>query len=494
MLKTKTLDKEKIYGVLLKITFIFILLQPVFDLLSFLNIRGYITIGISTFAKPLIAGFINLALMLVYKKQLWRCGITYGCYLALIIVHTFLLVGIEIETPVILHEIRFMINILYFLVCYHDLRILCDEAPQKEAFSSQLKTVLVITFGIYILLFLLAVVTGTSGMTYEYSDAYKTGFKGWMDSGQIFGHALCICLPFITAFLLNNKSNKKWVRLLCKISIVLPLTVLCLIGTKVSYYIAILVLVAQIVLELFFAIRKKGPVHFINAGICLVCAVACVLVYPVTPVKHNTDINNSVLSAEIGGEALVDLVEKEKDKHKHNLPEKNDDETPNDNLSEREKNAQWTYRALEVLEQKYADGELHPADMRNRQLIFNFEKFKHADFKYKLFGIGYVMNGDMAIERDVLCMFFSFGIVGFIIVLLRPVLIWGKAAFTLLRRLLKSDIHTLCLFEGFSMFFFISWYAGATFIYTNFSIFLAIIMCLLTYSIDKLNAEPIKED
>ncbi len=493
MLKTKTLDHEKLFSVLWKITCVFILLQPIFDLLSFLNIRGYITIGVSTFAKPLIIGFINVALVLIYKKQIWRCSITYGCYLALIIVHTLLLHGLEIETSVILHEIRFMINILYFLVCYHTFRILYEQAPEKETFALELKKVLVVTFGFYIVLFLLAVATGTSGMTYEYSDAYKKGYKGWMDSGQIFGHALCICLPFITSFLLGNKARKPWVRILCKISIVAPLAVLCMIGTKVSYYIAIVVVAAQAVLELFFAIRKKGVGHYINASLCLVCAVACLLVYPITPVKHNTDINDSVLSAELGSEALADLVEKEKDKHKLNLPEKNDAAQTNDNLSEKEKNAQWTYRALEVLEQKYADGELHPSDMRDRQLIFNYEKFKQADLEYKLFGIGYVMNGDMAIERDVLCVFFSFGIIGFFVVLLRPILIWGKSAFVILRRLLKANLETLCLFEGFSMFFFISYYAGATFIYTNFSIFLAIIICLLTYNIDKLKNAQIEE-
>ncbi len=513
MVKIKSLDKQKLHSVIFKIICVFIIAQPIFDILSFLNIRGYVNIGISTYLKPLIIGLVNIALMLIYKKQIWRCGITYVSYLALVIVHTFLLKGMLIESSVILHEIRFMINILYFLICYHDFRILCDEAADKDAFASQLKKVLIITFGVYIVFYLLAVATGTSGMSYEYSDSYKAGFKGWMDSGQIFGHAFCICLPFIFASVLNNKIKKPWLNVLCKFGVALPLVVLCMLGTKVSYYIAILVPAAQVVLELIFAVAKKQKSHYLNAAICVACVAAAVLVYPITPVKHNTDINNSVLSLEHNNEQILQIIEQEKNKHHIDdtvVSEKDENQTtskPNQsNQSDKNhqhnqpvrteaiKNSEWTLEALSVLEQKYADGEIHYSDMRNRQLVFNYEKFKRADLKYKLFGIGYVVNGDMAIERDVLCVFFSFGIIGFIIVLLRPILIWFKSAFVILKRLFKANIETLCLFEGFSMFFFISWYAGATFIYTNFSIFLAIIMCLLNYNVNRLKNLERKND
>lgn len=483
MLKTKNIDKENLYTIIWRVTCIFIILQPVFDLLSFLHIRGYIAMGISTYAKPLFIGLVNIALMLIYKKQIWRCGITYIAYLVLMVVHTLLLKGILVENAVILHEIRFMINILYFIICYQDFRILCEESSEKELFVEKMKKVLIVTFALYIVLYLLAVVTGTSGTTYEYSDAYKVGYKGWMDSGQIFGHALCICFPFIISSLLNNKIKNIWLRVLCKFSIALPILVLYMIGTKVSYYIPIIVLFAQVFLEVFFAIRKKGNGHYINAAICLAFAVVCILVYPITPVRQNTDINNSVLSAEYDSEEISKMIEREKKKHHI---DKDDIGNSKNKSEEAVKNMKWTNQALSVLEQKYANGELHYADMRGRQKVFNYEKFKLADVEYKLFGIGYVIHGDMAIERDILCVLFNFGIVGFLIVLLRPIILWFKSAFILLKKLFKSDIATLCLFEGFSMFFFISWNAGATFIYTNFSIFLAILMCLLNNNIDRI--------
>ena len=502
----KRIDKEKAYPILLKIACIFILLQPIFDVLSYLYIRGHITIGISTFGKPFIAGLINVVLALIYKKQFWRCVLMYGAYLVLMIAHSWLLVDMHIDTSTILHEIRFMINVLYFLICYQDLRILYEECSDKEGFFSRIKKTLIVTFALYIFLYLVSVITGTASMTYEYSDYLKKGYKGWMDSGQIFGHALCVCLPFLISSIVNNRVKNSVLRVLLKFTIVFPLLVLCLIGTKVSYYIAIIVTGIQIGIELFYLIKDKKISHFVNVIICAICVGACILAYPLTPVKENTDINNSVLADVPNSDEISEIMKEEIDKQNTLMSSMRGDESEellNDELLENvgnesskndgggltevQKNYIWTSQALSIIQQKYADAELHPSDMRNKQLVFSYEKFQRADLKYKLFGIGYVINGDLAIERDVLCMLFCFGIFGFLIVLSKPIALWFKALWSILKNPFKVKMSHLCLFEGFSMFFFISWYAGATFIYTNFAIFLAILMVLLNHGTKKSN-------
>lgn len=495
MLKFKSIDKNKAYSIIMNITMLFIIMQPIFDLLSFLYIRGYIPIGISTYGKPLIIGFINLALLFIYKKQIVKCAITYGASLLLMVGHTLLLKDLYVENSVIFHEIRFMINLIYMLLCYHAFKILYDETDEKDKYIKYLKKTLVITFGLYIVLYLIAVITGTSGSTYEYADALKHGYKGWMDSGQIFGHALCVCLPFITAYLLNNKAKNRAVSIMLKAAVALPVLVLCLIGTKVTYYIPIFVFGIQIVLEIFFAIKDKKFDHIVNGAICIICVCACILAYPLTPVKKNIEINNGVLAVKPNTESIADIVEKEKDKHNLKKPsnDTSSDISGDENNSQNkyepnrfEKNLWWTELALNSLEAQYINGELHPADMRGKQIHFNLEKFKLADFEFKFFGIGYLNQYDMAIERDILCIVFSFGILGFLIMLARPIWLWLKGVLVILRRLLKTDIQTLCLFEGFSMFFFISYFAGYTIIYTNFSIFLAVVMVLLNGQLKKL--------
>lgn len=502
MFSIKSVDKRERYLWIMNIMMLFIICQPFFDLLSFLYIRAYIPIGISTYAKPLIIGLINVYLLLVYRRHIVKCAITYGGYLILMIVHVFLMKDMLVETSVIFHEIRFMINLLYMLICIWNLRILYVEATNKTKFAEYLKTTLVITIILYLALFFVAVLSGTSGKTYEYSDGLKHGLKGWMDSGQIFGHCLCICLPFILSRFLNNDAKKKSVKIIVKILIVLPILTLCLIGTKVTYYIPILVLLCQVCIEAFFAIRCKKKEHILNSAICVICVGACLLAYPITPVNQNIIINNSVLSVQPDDSSLEIMVEHEKELFSFDFDQGSEDGLDfeeadvSDEGSEMVKyprryykNAIWTERALAVLEQKYADGEVHPLDMRAKQLFFNYEKYKLADIEFKIFGLGYLNQSEMAIERDVLCVLFGFGVLGALLLLAYPIGLWFKSGFSILKRLSKTNMQTLCLFEGFSIFFFISWFAGYTFIYTNFSIFLVILMVLLNHEIKNTSGE-----
>ena len=464
----KKWQKERLHTVLFQLLCIFIILQPIFDVLSQMHVRGYLPFGISTYVKPLFACVLNIALLWLYKKHFWRCAIAYGLFALFAAVHALLIYNLRIDLSVVLHEIRFMINFLYMLVLYHDFRILYREAPEKKAFASGLTRALLSCFGLYFALYLLAVLTGTSGMTYEYADANKLGFKGWFHSGQIFGHALCVCLPLLVCVLLNNKCQKPWLRFLGKLSITIPVLVLCLIGTKVSYYIPIIVLGAQVVLELFFAIRDKDRSHVFNALLCAVCVAVCLLAYPYTAVYHNTQVNDLTLADKYDEAELEAFIAKEREKH----------------LSADLADRSWTEKALSTLEAKYRSEEIHPSQMRNRQLCFTSVKYQEAPLLYKLFGIGYLHQQDMAIERDVMCALFCFGVFGFLLCLFAPIRLWLCAAFAILKQPLKTHLPTLCLFEGLSMFFFISWYAGATFIYTQFSIFLVVIISLLQYHVD----------
>ena len=100
------------------------------------------------------------------------------------------------------------------------------------------------------------------------------------------------------------------------------------------------------------------------------------------------------------------------------------------------------------------------------------------------------MSNLLSLERDSLMLLFSFGIIGLITILIKPILIWLKALVNILRNLKKISPETIYLFEGFSLFFCISVYAGYTFIYTNFSIYLVIIGLLLLDSIKQNSDNP----
>ena len=62
---------QKIFNVemISKMVLIFIVLQPLFDILSFLKIRDYIPIGISTVVKPLFVFGVGIFIYLTNKEQ-----------------------------------------------------------------------------------------------------------------------------------------------------------------------------------------------------------------------------------------------------------------------------------------------------------------------------------------------------------------------------------------------------------------------------------------
>lgn len=482
---------QKIFNVemISKMVLIFIVLQPLFDILSFLKIRDYIPIGISTVVKPLFVFGVGIFIYLTNKEQRKSYSKIFVAYGILLIIHCLILKDILVANSVILHEIRFMVNIAYMLVLFMIMDFLYQNYPDREKFIKNLKKTLVVTFFIYCASILLAIVTGTSGRTYEYADAAKEGFKGWLDSGQIFGHALSITLPFLIYYMLNIKNKNKIINVISKISIIIPIIVLLLIGTKVTYFIALLVLLSHFILDLIYFIKDKDKNNLISSIICLIVLIISLAVYNYLPVKKNIDINNSVLSEDMSASAegsetnRIDLLKMQQEISES---EKNSNRTKSEEarLNRIKDYYKWDYESSKLLEQKYATGKLHPGDTRGRQLIYNFNKYKLSSIRYKLFGLGYLNQPlDLSIERDLFMIIFSFGIIGFLTVLLKPILIWIKSSLKILKNIKKVKLDTLYLFEGFSIFFCISIYAGYTYIYTNFSIYLSIIILLLINSL-----------
>ena len=137
------------------------------------------------------------------------------------------------------------------------------------------------------------------------------------------------------------------------------------------------------------------------------------------------------------------------------------------------------------MEGLFYSGKVHPSNTRAKQFYYSYKKFMLADFQYKLFGIGY-LNQDslLAIESDFFMALFDFGILGFILFLLLPIKEFIKSLVFILKNLKKIDLETYMLFMGVGIFFCISCYAGYTYIYTNFSIFLVLLIIMLKINID----------
>lgn len=472
--------KEKQQQLILKIILIFVLLQPIFDILSRLAIKDYIP-NISTYLKPLFVFSITTYLLFCYSpiKKKWYAYIIFFSLFTL--GHLYILYKLLTESSIILHEFRFIINIAYMIALFISLYTLYYHTSNKEEMFKKIKNCVFYTFMLYFALYLIAVLTGTSGMTYEYSDKYKLGYKGWYDSGQILGHAFSIMFPILLYGILKPK-NKKLIR---TVFMILALIVISLLGTKVPYFITLIVLILYLIIVLFIRFfNKEFERNWFNIVLVVCSIIALLCTYKYTPVAYNTDINNKNAKIELEKYDLNSISGKKKKKSYKELIKEHEGE----DVSYLEKYYNWGEEASTYLEGLFYSGKVHPSNTRAKQFYYSYKKFMLADFQYKLFGIGY-LNQDslLAIESDFFMALFDFGILGFILFLLLPIKEFIKSLVFILKNLKKIDLETYMLFMGVGIFFCISCYAGYTYIYTNFSIFLVLLIIMLKINIDIIN-------
>lgn len=470
---TKKMQKN-----LLNLILIFVALQPVFDIFSFLSIRKLIPLNISIIVKPLFVFGIGTYMLFMYSpiKKKW---LTYIAFFALFLIgHFYILIKLLIPIGIILHEFRFVVNIIYMIALFIYMYTLGYNYEDKQEMLDKIKKVLMITFLIYGIILILSVLTSTSAMTYEYSDKSKLGYKGWFDSGQIFGHALSILFPILLYTIF--RPQQKWYIKIVYLS-VLIITV-SLIGTKVPYYIVYIVLALYLIISIIIKyFNKRFKRNYFNIIAVLISIIIMTATYKYTPVAHNTKLNrinyginlDSYNIEEIDGrgniESMKYLINSNKGKDVNRLIQYN----------------KWNTKASNYLVKLFKNGKVHPSDMRKKQFYYSKKKFELATIEYKIFGIGYLNQEEtLALESDFFMAIFCFGILGVLLILVIPIREFLKATKFILNNIKKIDLETYLLYMGLGIFFCISIYAGYTYIYTNFSIFLVMLIIMLNCKIE----------
>lgn len=472
---------------LLNILLIYIILQPFFDILSYLSIREIIPFNISTYLKPIIIFSLGGYLLIkkIHDNKNWLVYILF--FIIFVIGHTYILYGLHTDTSIIFHELRFIINIAYMIALFIITFNIFKEYPDKEELLRKLKKTILITFCIYFGLLLVSVLTNTSSLTYEYADASKKGYKGWFDSGQILGHAFSIILPALIYVILSPK--RSWYfRIIITALFVAGVS---LIGTKVPYYITIIVFILYLIISIFIKIfNKNHHSNYLNIVIVATMIIIMLSTYQYTPVKYNTDINNEVASTEINqynfnNESGMDKVLTEEELRKL---------YPNKDLTRLIEYNNWNRLSSEYLTKLFKEEKLHPSNMRLKQIYYAHKKYRLSSFEYKIFGLGFLnQNTSLALESDFLMAIYSFGILGFILFLIIPIKEFIKTTIFILKNLKTIDLETYMFYMGLGIFFCISIYAGYTYIYTNFSIFLVLLISMLKIKRSILRKNKIKD-
>ena len=193
---------------------------------------------------------------------------------------------------------------------------------------------------------------------------------------------------------------------------ILALIVISLLGTKVPYFITLIVLILYLIIVLFIRFfNKEFERNWFNIVLVVCSIIALLCTYKYTPVAYNTDINNKNEKIELEKYDLNSISGKKKKKSYKELIKEHEGE----DVSYLEKYYNWGEEASTYLEGLFYSGKVHPSNTRAKQFYYSYKKFMLADFQYKLFGIGY-LNQDslLAIESDFFMALFDFGILGFI--------------------------------------------------------------------------------
>ena len=227
--------------------------------------------------------------------------------------------------------------------------------------------------------------------------------------------------------------------------------------------------------------NKEFERNWFNICLVFLSIIVLVLTYKYTPVAYNTDINDKNAMIELSKYDLNSISGKKKKKSYKEVVEKH----KGANISDFKQYYIWTQDASSYLESLFYAGKVHPSNTRGKQFFYSYKLFSLADYRYKLFGVGY-LNQDalLAIESDFFMAIFDFGILGFLLFLFIPIKEFIKALMFIVKNLKRVDLETYMLFMGLGIFFCISIYAGYTYIYTNFSIFLVLLIVMLKLKID----------
>ena len=129
---------------------------------------------------------------------------------------------------------------------------------------------------------------------------------------------------------------------------------------------------------------------------------------------------------------------------------------------------------------------MHPSAQRQKQKTFNIKQYELVDWKYKIMGIGYLSSDStLTLESDVLMTVFCFGVFGFLMMLGLIIVSTFKVGIKMLINIREQTPLTLGSMVGMFAFLGVSYTAGYTYIYTNFSIFLVCLVFVLKANVEK---------
>lgn len=337
-----------------KIIIVFLLLQPILDLITGISIHTLdlnITIGIVI--RMLFLLFLMFTTTFIYKKKL-----SLYTYIAVTVYSLLYLIGIIIyKDGVVFYELQGLLKTIYFplvLVSLYDL---------KDEYRVSKMTLFTVLFT-YLVLILIPNVLGLGFESYKIT---KSGSLGFFNAANEISGIISLLTP-VMFIILKELKNK----ILKIVFVLIYLIVILTIGTKTPLLTLLLTIGFSYLYYIIYCIKKKTYKNVaITGSIIVVACASLLLIMPKTNFYKNIKVHLDYLEVD----NILDVF-KEKELVDHFI------------FSQR----------LTFLEHKAYD-------------------YTNSSTYEKLFGIGYTENQEKTklIEMDYFDIYYSHGLIGFIL-------------------------------------------------------------------------------
>lgn len=452
---------------------IFVILCPVFDILSFVFRNTFNTsISPSTILRPIIPliAIIDLFIKSKHKLRMFVVTVVYGVY-ALVHLLVFNTANTGFSYSNVVHEMQYVMNYTFMIII---LFVYAYVFKDKE--KDKLERAVISSVSIYIASILLAIITNTSSATY----IEGTGIKGWFESGNSISAVLTLSI-----FVLLSNKDKSYRKIIIGEIIILGIFLCMLIGTRVGLVGFVASLIAFVFAEIVEKLIRKAKVNKkiiiggIGAVLIVVVIVALVGSNTIERRKHLKEIESDIVDESTNQEAHItgSLME---------IKQKIDNgEIEDTYMSEAQKKS-----VLELYDIANKWG-ISNNDQRMQQLIYNAVLVKNqANPLLIIFGNGYMNQyRELVLEMDIPAFLFNFGILGFILYFGPFLAIFIYGLYFGVRKIKKIDAEYIMYVLGIGLAFAISVFSGYVFFNMSTTTVIAVICALLINKIWSIKKE-----
>lgn len=404
-------NKNGKFGIFLMI---FVMLQPLLDLMTsftLLVLNVNITPGIIIrFLIMLVSAFY---ILFAAKEKTNRKFLYYLIALAVFFsIHLVINFFVK-EQFSLISEVKSIAKIVYYIEMLIAFIIAFKDLKFKGTLGRYFPLNISVAVWIINLTMIISTLTGTG--IRSYNGLYKDGHSGWFFAANELGTLLAIVFPIILWIAIKKTTSLK--KVYHWIPVILTGYSLFSIGTKVGFLSVMIGLVLAIAgILLSWVIDKqnnKNNKYILNLVVLLILTAGTTILMPYLPAFTNTT-------------AHLQTLENDQSKETDSSNEiENEDSSSEENL----------FGENEGPNKSVLDGVVYSG--RDGFLTMHKEFFNRASLSQKAFGMGYAGNYEESpkiIERDFHDIYYQFGWIGFILMLI-PLLYYGVF---IIRAILKN--------------------------------------------------------